>query len=204
MKTAAIERAQGVGKGDDYKDMYPATRADNVSREELKETFRQYFQESYNEIRGHQKSLDGCWDKAFAEAVKCDMDRFDEEREFVKKMFGLSVSVDDNGRVTVSQYESSYAERADGYWYDELFYSLTRGDTVRRDVLRASCEEYFQDMYKLLADPDRVCRWDGRIARGEYDGWNAFRSECFFVRKLFGLRVNIDDSGHVTIKGICE
>ena len=102
MKNAAIERAQGMGKGDNYKDMYPATRADNVSREELKETFQRYFQESYDILMGLMRSLDGKQSDELADWIEDDWTRYHNECNIIRKLFGLRTSVDDSGRVTVT------------------------------------------------------------------------------------------------------
>ena len=97
MKTAAIERA----REDDYRTVYPATRADNVSREELKETIRKHFQESYDILMGLMRSPDGKRTDELADWIEDDWTRYHNECGVIRKLFGLRTSVDDSGRVTV-------------------------------------------------------------------------------------------------------
>ena len=197
MKIAAIEKAQEVGKGDNYKDMYPATRADNVSREEFKETFQRYFQDSYDILTSLTKSLERKWNERFAEAVENDMRVFRAECEFARELFGVCVDVDDKGHVTISPDTQNYYAGK---------YTETKADVVERCVLKRALKSHFQSAYKDIMCMRKMLnrKWEDWLAEEADVAQSKFRAECNFIQKLFGLRVNISDAGNVTIKGACE
>lgn len=207
MKAAAIEKATLAKKvgchvtsaaGEDaYRHVYPATRADIFSRTDLKEYLQDYFQTSRNVLARLEKSLEAKWSDGLADALEDDWSTYRAERGFIGKLFGLCVNTDDEGHVKISS-------DTDDIYGCELCW--TRADVINRHVLMGSFEDHFQTAYKILTVLGRRNdrKWDDQLVEAVENGWHKYHVESYFIRKLFGLRVDVDDSGRVTVKGICE
>lgn len=95
MKTAATE-IRSMTKGSEreayYKGQFPATRAWQVDREEIRTAMQKHFSSLYNFLTITSQTTS--W-------LEDEWNRFRIERDFIAEVFGLGVAVDDDGKVSI-------------------------------------------------------------------------------------------------------
>ena len=95
MKTAATE-IRSMTKGSEreayYKAQFPATRAGQVGREEIRTAMQKHFSSLYNFLTTTSQTTS--W-------LEDEWNRFRIERDFIAEVFGLGVAVDDDGKVSI-------------------------------------------------------------------------------------------------------
>ena len=94
MKTAATE-SRSMTKGSEreayYKAQFPATRAGQVDREEIRKAMQKHFSSLYNFLTITQTAS---W-------LEDEWNRFHVERDFMAKIFGMGIDIDDDGKVSI-------------------------------------------------------------------------------------------------------
>lgn len=95
MKTAATE-IRSMTKGSEreayHKAQFPATRAGQVDREEIRTAMQKHFSSFYNFLTTTSQTTS--W-------LEDEWNRFHVERDFMAKIFGLGLDIDDDGKVSI-------------------------------------------------------------------------------------------------------
>ena len=112
-------------------------------------------------------------------------------REFIEKVFSLRFDVDDNYQLTVVPSE-----------HVEPMYAKLAADVIDREDIKEVFEDHFRMRYKAAIEAEdrwRRC-YNEQTTKQTFDAYYAFYEETLYIMKVFGLRVNLDDNGYLTIK----
>lgn len=154
--------------------------AHKVSREDYIEDVRGWFQEEYYD--GIKVGFE------FGEGT----DRlFRFSRKFIEKVFSLRFDLDDNYQLTVVPSE-----------HVEPKYAKLAADIIDREDVKEVFEDHFRMRYKAAIEAEdrwRRC-YNEQTTKQTFDAYYAFYEETLYIMKVFGLRVNLDDNGYLTIK----
>lgn len=154
--------------------------AHKVSREDYIEDVRWWFQEEYYD--GIKVGFE------FGEGT----DRlFRFSRKFIEKVFSLRFDLDDNYQLTVVSSE-----------HVEPKYAKLAADIIDREDIKEVFEDHFRMRYKAAIEAEdrwRRC-YNEQTTKQTFDAYYAFYEETLYIMKVFGLRVNLDDNGYLTIK----